>query len=46
MNSMNKGYYACADTEGGGCRKSQVIYGFLYLLGTFCEIISISLELF
>ena len=31
---------------GGGSRKSQVIYGFLYLLGTFCEIISISLELF
>ena len=45
---MNKGHYACADTEGGGGggRKSQVIYGFLYLLGTFCEIISISLELF
>ena len=42
---MNKGYYACAEGGGGG-RKSQVIYGFLYLLGTFCEIISISLELF
>ena len=29
MNRMNKGYYACADPEGGGDRKSQVIYGFL-----------------